>query len=126
TAAAATSRRSGGAAATSPAANTRSGRTRLPPSRLAYRIAACSRWGVMLPEGSRRSRVASMRAWTADIQARKSPSMTFIVIGVWRRIGRTFTGCGCEGLQHFAFQDPDLLLRRLELSLAKARELQAA
>src|SRR5258708_6719423 len=68
--------------------------------------------------GSRRASAASVRAWMSPIQAWKSLSMIFIGSGVLGGVGKR--------LQHLALQHLDLLLRRLQLLLAEARQLQAA
>src|SRR5262245_2836978 len=62
-----------------------------------------------------RPSVLSIRAWMSPIHAWKSLSMIFTV-GLFR-IG--------QGLQHFALQHLDLLLRRLQLLLAESSKLQA-
>src|SRR3954469_12204876 len=76
-------------------------------------MASCRRAGATCAAGSRRASAASILAWIPAIQA-------------WKSASPAFTGIrGPERLQHFALQDPDLLLRSLELLLAEARELQA-
>src|SRR3954454_15700940 len=81
-------------------------------------MASWRRAGAMWAGGSRRPSAASVRAWISPIQAWKSLSMIFIASRLLRGVG--------ERLQHFALEHLDLLLRRLELLLAKARQLQAA
>src|SRR5512145_1903816 len=78
-------------------------------------MAWCSRSGTTWLPGSSRTSAASIRACTPPIHPWKSVSITFIGIGRGR-----------ERLEHLAFENLDLLLRRLQLLLAEARQLQAA
>ena len=57
----AASARSGAAPTASAAAIAKSGRSRLPPERTAWRMAACSAFGATFGEGSSASRAASTR-----------------------------------------------------------------
>src|SRR3954465_8108343 len=121
TAAAAISRREALAPASSPAAKARSGRTRLPPSSVAYRMAEWRRTGATCAAGKTRARAASMPAWTCVIQDWKSVSVRFtglaLAFGADRR---------SERLENLPFQDLDLLLRSLQLLLAETGELEPA
>src|SRR5688572_30709128 len=116
TAAAAISSRSDAARDTSPAANVSSGRTRLPPSRVAYRIASCKRFGATWHPGNTVESTVSMRLWSPPIHAWKSVSAIFTVVR--RNL--------LERLQDFPLEHLDLLLRRLQLLLAKPCEFQPA
>src|SRR5262245_11074384 len=77
-------------------------------------MASCRRAGATCAGGRSRASTVSMRAWIPPIQAWKSLSTIFI--------GR---GSG-ERFEHFSFEHLDLLLRRLQLLLAVARQLEPA
>src|SRR5947209_2606903 len=79
----------------------------------------------MCAGGSRRASVDSIRACTPAIQAWKSPEAdadgsVCLLVFIGLRSRRS------ERLEHVALQDLDLLLGRLQLLLAEARELEAA
>src|SRR6185503_19761461 len=79
-------------------------------------MASCSRAGATLATGRTRPSTFSMRACTPPIQAWKSVSAIFTVL----------RGDALERFENFPFEHLDLLLCRLQLLLAEARELEPA
>src|SRR5258706_12911569 len=85
-------------------------------------MASCRRAGASCAPGRLRWRAASTRTWIDPIQAAKSASVVIAAIGC---AGRRVGGQAREGLEHFAFQHLDLLLRGFEALAALLGQLEA-
>src|SRR5579862_14718 len=77
-------------------------------------MASCRRAGTCCGPGRLRPSAPSTRAWIVPIQAAKSASVALASIG-----------CAREGLENFALQHPDLLLRGLKALAALLGQLEA-